>query len=587
MSTLRVDQIESLNGEGQGLFTYDYRAGLVLESLGVVVRSGGIDYTLDPSTPLPYTTTGAGMPEGGAFKVVGDPTVNSRIDDLEDQFGVVVRTSSELEAALNSSGIYQVTEGAYTLNGTYTPTGPLSITFRQGASVESSSEVLIDTSDDLTIKGGSFDFSGQPTPGPFTALGLTGDLSAKVRVEGLSLSNSQRSMLEVIGFGEAVVRDNRVANTGLENYNSGASNIGAGIIVRDCSEVDVSENWVSNTFASSIFIWGTTADSVISARAIGNYIRLSSGNGLRFQSDDAQRQGVANAVATGNVIEFCDSHGIRTNLRRASVTGNTILACNIGIVGEVGTQQTISSNTIVNCTTAGILYNIRYGISGTGAEDLLITSNTVTGVQSGNSIGVLSLSSDQIRNVSIVGNHISIPSGNTVNGIAVNGGAGSTGLRVAIQGNVLTGVSNNAAEVDNAVYASISNNTVSELASGSAAYFVSNAARTVVTGNSCYNQDSSYVARPLVIRSGVAYSSVISNSFETTANGFISYQNSPGTSRYEVGNVTANSDTLQQYSLTGVSSNRTADLSTATTSELGEVVYAIVQDLAGTRSVGV
>src|SRR5690554_1276272 len=55
------------NGEFQ-----DYAAGIEVTEYNQVIRADGEFWKVSPGTDLPYTTTGEGMPEGGAFVSVGD-----------------------------------------------------------------------------------------------------------------------------------------------------------------------------------------------------------------------------------------------------------------------------------------------------------------------------------------------------------------------------------------------------------------------------------------------------------------------------------------------------------------------------------
>src|SRR5690625_3324333 len=50
----------------------DYAAGIEVTARNQVIRADGELWRLSASEDLPYTTTGAGMPEGGAFVSVGD-----------------------------------------------------------------------------------------------------------------------------------------------------------------------------------------------------------------------------------------------------------------------------------------------------------------------------------------------------------------------------------------------------------------------------------------------------------------------------------------------------------------------------------
>ena len=89
MSNLRVSTLESL-GTG-GVFeldklgyTFEYAAGVTVSSNSQIIKDGDLLYQASGSTPLPYTTTGLGMPENGAFVAVGDASDVELRQDLAD-----------------------------------------------------------------------------------------------------------------------------------------------------------------------------------------------------------------------------------------------------------------------------------------------------------------------------------------------------------------------------------------------------------------------------------------------------------------------------------------------------------------------
>src|SRR5690554_7402440 len=61
-------------------FVGDYAAGIEITQYNQVVRdTGGEFWRLSGSTALPYTTTGDGLPEGGAFVAVGDAVIRQEL----------------------------------------------------------------------------------------------------------------------------------------------------------------------------------------------------------------------------------------------------------------------------------------------------------------------------------------------------------------------------------------------------------------------------------------------------------------------------------------------------------------------------
>lgn len=81
MGILRTDKIESLDGKGEGLISYPYEAGFVVESYNTIIRDGDSEYKLSENETLPYTLTGAGVPEGGALVSVGDAALRQDLAD--------------------------------------------------------------------------------------------------------------------------------------------------------------------------------------------------------------------------------------------------------------------------------------------------------------------------------------------------------------------------------------------------------------------------------------------------------------------------------------------------------------------------
>jgi hypothetical protein len=59
----------------------DYAPGIVLDSYNKVVRDGGEFWRVSAQVSLPYTTTGAGIPEGDALVSVGDAVLRGELAD--------------------------------------------------------------------------------------------------------------------------------------------------------------------------------------------------------------------------------------------------------------------------------------------------------------------------------------------------------------------------------------------------------------------------------------------------------------------------------------------------------------------------
>lgn len=75
------DEFEAFIAASGYEFVGDYAAGITITGYQQVVRDGsGEFWRLDGATNLPYTTTGAGLPEGGAFVTVGDAALRQDLN---------------------------------------------------------------------------------------------------------------------------------------------------------------------------------------------------------------------------------------------------------------------------------------------------------------------------------------------------------------------------------------------------------------------------------------------------------------------------------------------------------------------------
>ncbi|AWB32388.1 hypothetical protein [Orrella marina] len=124
------------NGTGAGGAIEDYAAGITITEYNQIIRdSAGEFWRLTGSTPLPYTTTGAGLPEGGTLVSVGDAVLRQEMALGVANYGVFVSPfgfgavgdgiaddSDAFEAALNQAsqtgrpfrgdgGRYRITRG--------------------------------------------------------------------------------------------------------------------------------------------------------------------------------------------------------------------------------------------------------------------------------------------------------------------------------------------------------------------------------------------------------------------------------------------------------------------------------------------
>lgn len=72
------------SGTGAGGTVEDYAAGIEVTAYNQIIRADGEFWKLTAANDLPYTTTGAGMPEGGAFVSVGDAALRQSLANPTD-----------------------------------------------------------------------------------------------------------------------------------------------------------------------------------------------------------------------------------------------------------------------------------------------------------------------------------------------------------------------------------------------------------------------------------------------------------------------------------------------------------------------
>lgn len=103
-------------------FLGDYAAGIEVTAYNQIIRESGEFWRAAAGTTLPYTTTGAGMPEGGAFVSVGDAALRQELNGspssgqgaaLVKGATIYVGSVAELEALSLEAGVnvYLTQEG--------------------------------------------------------------------------------------------------------------------------------------------------------------------------------------------------------------------------------------------------------------------------------------------------------------------------------------------------------------------------------------------------------------------------------------------------------------------------------------------
>lgn len=145
----------------------DYAAGIQVTTYNQVIRASGEYWRAAAGTALPYTTTGAGMPESGKFVSVGDAILRADLvaaggSDIvgfqQSGTGAVVRTAQdkmrESRSISDYSSIQVAAESVQTGNSIYTggkvtlPTGEIPVSAELNIPTQSPDNIL-----GLTLNG--------------------------------------------------------------------------------------------------------------------------------------------------------------------------------------------------------------------------------------------------------------------------------------------------------------------------------------------------------------------------------------------------------------------------------------------------
>lgn len=175
------------------LTTLVYDAGVEVISNNQLVKDGEIFWRVAPSTPLPYTTTGTGMPEGGAFVPVGDAVLRGDLasTDAGKGAGLVSFESGAKVEALSSSSDPE--SGAALVGWLRTP---LTQSIKSVAQALSAQPVSIwEYADAITVKPDPDDWSTWDwQPAIVAALGASKDVVIPFRSGSLSYKSSPFSV---------------------------------------------------------------------------------------------------------------------------------------------------------------------------------------------------------------------------------------------------------------------------------------------------------------------------------------------------------------------------------------------------------
>jgi hypothetical protein len=196
----RVQRFNLLLANSGYEYLADYAAGIEITEYNQVIRDTvGEFWRVSGSTDLPYTTTGAGLPEGGAFVYAGDAVLRQELADGTAAVSSSTGSGQPIGEALDRRVIYKNTvnelaelSSASLIDGQeaivqgsrfkylasseeWAPQGIISVrAYGATPGADSTSEIqeCIDNCTSIAIDGGQFLINGNDPDGPFGRLGL-------------------------------------------------------------------------------------------------------------------------------------------------------------------------------------------------------------------------------------------------------------------------------------------------------------------------------------------------------------------------------------------------------------------------------
>lgn len=533
-----------------------------------------------------------------------DTTVGAALDGLLSGWKVV-RSDSELQAALSTGGNIEVAYTPVTLEGIFIiPTDVRIRTQLPKVLVDSrqfwlrsprtwneANQEFDYTPYDIRVVGNFlFDFYRQDAsfdPGVGLALQSAGTLE----VSGCELQGAWRSNV-TLDYGRWALYDNLYSHDcgrGQIQNPDGSNRNGMAIIVANATEAHVHHIRTKTTWASSVFIDSSRPGRTLNVMIHDVSINGSGGNGLRLQSDDLVTgvgggQGTAiTRVNISNVtVKNCESHGIRANFTNGSVTGVYIESCNAGIAIEGSSDVTYDNIIIRNCSQ-GLLCRfypvvctrLRFG-------NVLIAGCTDWSIyfQAAVANTTVNLGDIEFDGVTI---HCLTPSAKAV---FISCGPNSTATsditmkNFRIVGAFSSDTSGSIIQVYNARHFELDNANIRGINGTPEAYLSVQASQSVLVNRLVGIQPFGTVNRPIAV-SGTATQVNISNCvIPQTTTSSIGYSAPVPTARYEMGNQFGISNQPQTYPFTNATALRGGDVNTLTTVQLSNIVATLVNDIS-------
>lgn len=347
------------SGTGAGGTVEDYAAGIEVTAYNQIIRADGEFWKLTAATDLPYTTTGAGMPEGGAFVSVGDAALRQSLANPTDPalgaalVGAILPdgTASNAKTAINLLESTQA-EALSLKNSDLTLAQALAgggvVSLDRDETVTS----RITIADRFSLSSDSYSRVYQETPK--TSVFSLGEGSDHTVIEGLVIAQFKESPP-----GTGLLNDHPVVSCAGAQYPAIISNQVDG-------EIGISFAFGPNTMADRRTLFGLAAFNV-GTDIWGMYLENIACSYTRLVGN------ALNSTTRGNSI------GIRlTGYDQTENPGDSIQAPCHGIVG-----------------TSNVFKNISYGISyqssskfsninGSHLTDMIAAVHTAPGTSEGN-----------------------------------------------------------------------------------------------------------------------------------------------------------------------------------------------------------
>ncbi|MCO6442640.1 MAG: right-handed parallel beta-helix repeat-containing protein, partial [Anaerolineae bacterium] len=412
----------------------DYAAGVQVTTYNQVIRASGEYWRAAAGTVLPYTTTGAGMPESGKFVSVGDAILRADLVDgdgsslvgfQQSGAGSVVRTAQDKMREFVSvkdfgavgDGVADDTTAIQSALNTgkavYFPSGT---SFYRITSQVSAAE---DYQRIFSVEGAEI---RQETANA-NVLAIVSRAGVEVsglrlRAPGTSTSYSNGNGVYILDSEYCRVEGCTVINhrgAGVNLYSSNYCEV-VGNTFLDSPVAHLDQN--TQTFADIAVVYSSKGN-----RVTGNVCRSGQATGIQVQSiagsGDADRN-----VVIGNVVEGAKAYGIIAYRQNPDYTQDTVS----GTVISGNTIKTVYG-TILNVATSSYAYGS--GIYVQGADGTVVVGNTVEDAHAGAAIISPSVFVETLSPAGIGCINVTrvVISGNIVNQ------SGMIGIEVASSGN--------------------------------------------------------------------------------------------------------------------------------------------------------